>query len=131
MLLFKAFVVWILLLILAVLNGAIRDLFISPRLGEQAGHIISTVILCATIFLVAWLSIRWIGADSGRDALLVGIQWVLLTVAFEFMAGHYLLGHTWERLLADYNLLRGRIWVFVLAANLLAPLWAFWQKARG
>ena len=127
--LFKAFIVWILLLILAVLNGAIQDVFISPRLGEQTGHVISTVILCATIFLVAWLSIRWIGADSARDALLVGTQWVLLTVAFEFLAGHYLFGHTWERLLADYNLFRGRIWVFVLAANLLAPLWAFWQKA--
>jgi hypothetical protein len=127
--LFKAFIVWILLLILAVLNGAIRDLFISPRLGGQTGHVISAVILCTTIFLVAWLSIRWIGADSTRDALLVGIQWVLLTVAFEFLAGHYLFGHTWERLLADYNLFRGRIWVFVLAANLLAPLWAFWQKA--
>ena len=127
--LFKAFIVWILLLILAVLNGAIRDVFISPRLGEQTGHVISTVILCATIFLVAWLSIRWIGADSARDALLVGIQWVLLTVAFEFLAGHYLFGHTWERLLVDYSLFRGRIWVLVLAANLLAPLWAFWQKA--
>jgi hypothetical protein len=129
--LFKAFIIWILLLILAVLNGAIRDLFISPRLGEQAGHVISTVILCATIFLVAWLSIRWIGADSGRNALLVGIQWVLLTIAFEFLAGHYLFGHTWERLLADYNLFRGRVWVFVLATNLLAPLGAFWQKAPG
>ena len=96
--LFKAFIVWILLLILAVHNGAIRDLLISPRLGEQTGHVISTVILCATIFLVAWLSIRWIGSDSTRDALLVGIQWVLLTVAFEFLAGHYLFGHTWERL---------------------------------
>ena len=129
--LFKAFIVWILLLVIAVLNGAIRDLLISPRLGEQTGHVISTVILCATIFLVAWLSIQWIGSDGTRDALLVGIQWVLLTVAFEFLAGHYLFGHTWERLLADYNLFRGRIWVFVLAANLLAPLWVlFWQRAR-
>jgi hypothetical protein len=55
--LFKAFVIWMLLLVLAVLNGAVRDLFISPRLGEQAGHVISTVILCATIFLVTWLSL--------------------------------------------------------------------------
>lgn len=127
--LFKAFVIWMLLLVLAVLNGAVRDLFISPRLGEQAGHVISTVILCATIFLVAWLSLPWISADSVRDALLVGLQWVALTVAFEFLAGHYLFGHTWERLLADYNLFCGRIWVFVLAANLVAPLCAFWQKA--
>jgi hypothetical protein len=127
--LFRAFAIWIVLLILAVLNGALREAFISPRLGEPAGHVISTGILCATIFLVAWLSIPWIEVRSGRDVLLIGIQWVVLTVAFEFLAGHYLFGNSWDRLLADYNVFRGRIWVFVLVANLLAPLWAFWQRA--
>jgi hypothetical protein len=44
-----------------------------------------------------------------------------MTVAFELLAGHYLFGNTWERLLADYNVLRGRIWVLVLITTFLAP----------
>jgi hypothetical protein len=31
-------------------------------------------------------------------------------------------------LIADYNVFRGRIWILVLLANLVAPLWAFLQK---
>jgi hypothetical protein len=34
-------------------------------------------------------------------------------------------GNTWERLLADYDVLRGRIWVLVLLANLVSPVWVF------
>lgn len=59
---------------------------------------------------------------------MVGTVWVALTVAFEFLAGHYVFGNSWERLLADYNMVRGRLWILVLLANLFAPLWAFLQK---
>jgi hypothetical protein len=117
-----------LLLILAVLNGAMRERFITPRFGEQGGHIASTAILCAAIILVVRFSISWMGPKNGREALMVGLVWVALTVSFEFLAGHYAFGNSWERLIADYNVFRGRIWILVLLANLFAPLWAFLQK---
>jgi hypothetical protein len=124
----RALAIWLLLLILAVLNGAIREALVTPRFGEQGGHIISTAILCAAIIIVAWFSISWIGPKNGREALVVGIVWVALTIAFEFLAGHYAFGNSWERLIADYNVFRGRIWILVLLANLVAPLCAFLQK---
>jgi hypothetical protein len=49
----------------------------------------------------------------------------VLTLAFEFLAGHYLFGHPWATLLADYNLARGRIWLLVLVATLLGPVLAY------
>jgi hypothetical protein len=45
-----------------------------------------------------------------------------LTLAFEFLAGHYLFGNPWSKLLADYNLLRGHIWVLVLITTAFGPL---------
>ena len=124
----RALAIWLFLLILAVLNGAMRERLITPRLGKQGGHIASTAILCAAIILVAWLSISWMGPKNGREALIVGLVWVALTVVFEFLAGHYAFGNSWERLIADYNVFRGRIWILVLLANLFAPLWAYLQK---
>ena len=44
--------------------------------------------------------------------------------AFELLAGHYLFGNSWGRLLEDYNLLRGRIWVLVLVTTAVAPVLA-------
>ncbi len=124
----RSLAIWCLLLAVAVLNGGTRDALISPRAGERAAHVISTAILCAAILIAAWLSIGWIGAQSSTDAIVIGVEWFVLTVAFEFLAGHYLFGEDWEVLLADYNLARGRVWALVLVANLLAPVWAFWQK---
>lgn len=53
-----------------------------------------------------------------------GLLWLGLTLAFEFLAGHYLFHKPWAVLLEDYDLSRGRIWVAVLIVVLLAPLWA-------
>jgi hypothetical protein len=61
----RALAIWLLLLIVAVLNGGIRLILITPRLGEQGGHILSTAILCAAITLVAWLAISWIAPKNG------------------------------------------------------------------
>jgi hypothetical protein len=121
--------IWLILVALAVINGITRNALISPRFGEHPGHIISTIIFCAIIFIVSLISIRWIEPKSGRDAMLVGILWVCLTVTFEFIAGHYLFGNSWERLFADYNILHGRIWLLVLIASLISPLLA--TKIRG
>jgi hypothetical protein len=126
----RAFAIWILLVVLAVLNGGARNTFLTPHWGEPSGHVLSTLILCLVIFSVAWAFIRWIHPGGPRDALLVGLFWVALTVAFEFLAGHYLFGHSWQKLFADYDLAQGRIWVLVLVANFAAPQWAAWTRGK-
>jgi hypothetical protein len=121
----RAFLVWVLLVGLAVLNGVAREGLLAPRIGAAAGHVVSSIILGGLIALTAWLTIRWIGPGTARRAWGVGILWAVLTVAFEFLAGHYAFGHTWPELLADYDLLRGRVWLLVLVTTLVAPPWAW------
>jgi hypothetical protein len=79
------------------------------------------LLLCAIIFLVARLTIPWIRPPSARAAWQVGVLWVVLVLAFEFLAGHYVFGQPWERLLEDYNIAHGRVWVLVLLTCLVAP----------
>ena len=125
----RALAVRCLLLLLAVLNGGVRDAWLSPRLGDPIGRAISTLLLCGLIFLATWLSIGWIRPTSMGAALRVGSLWVALTLAFEFGVGHYGFGKPWPVLLADYDLSRGRIWIAVLIVTLLAPLWT--ARLRG
>ena len=117
----RAFTVWGLLLVLAVLNGGVRDTWLTPRLGDIAGRALSSVLLSLLILLATWLTIRWIGPRTGGQALGLGALWLLLTLAFEFGAGRYAFGKSWSDLLADYDLSRGRIWILVLVVTLLAP----------
>lgn len=126
--LLRSLAVWLGLVALAVANGSLRTLVLNPRLGERAGHIISTLLLCLLVLAAASLTIRWIGPSSRADLLGVGGFWLALTIAFEFLAGHYLFRNPWSKLLADYNLLQGRIWVLALITTFLAPWLAAWMR---
>jgi hypothetical protein len=126
----RAVAVWIVLVFLAVAVALVRNLLVAPLLGLHWAHVIGTLIFCAVIFLVTRATISWIGPSKTKDALLIGSFWLVLTVAFEFLAGHYLFGNPWRVLLADYNFLRGRIWILVLITTFAAPLIAGRRVAR-
>jgi len=122
-------VVWCVFVVLAIMNGGFRDAVVTPRLGEFGGHITSTALLCGAIFAVTWFTIDWVRPLTSSDALLIGGGWAVMTVAFEFLAGHYVFGSAWTTLLADYDLLAGRVWVLVLVTLAFAPLLAARARA--
>jgi hypothetical protein len=117
-------------MILAIGNGALREFLITPQLGSQLGHVLSTIILCMLISAVAWFAILWIAPHAHRGALAVGGLWLVLTLGFEFVAGHYLFGDTWEKLWAEYNVARGRIWSLVPIVTFFAPVWAYASRKK-
>ena len=119
--LLRALAVWGLLLILAVLNGGLRESRLVPALGPLRGHQVSTILLSALILGATWVTSGWLAIGSAREALEVGMLWLGLTLAFEFLAGHFLFHRPWPALLADYDLSRGRIWSLVLVVTFLAP----------
>lgn len=127
MLVLKAFLAWLVLMALAVLNGIFRQFVLLPNMGDLRAHQVSTVILCVVIFIYTWLVLRWWQLPARSSAWMVGIMWALLTVAFEFVLGGIILKKPMSTLLADYNLLAGRIWPLVLLSTLLAPA-LLWRK---
>jgi len=123
MLVVRAILLWIAMIPLAILNGTVRVYWINPVIGEHAGHIVSSVTLSAIVFLLTWWFMRNT-LPGPREAFLVGAGWVICTVLFEFVFGHYVMNHPWEKLLADYNVFRGRTWVLVLLAEFFSPVLA-------
>lgn len=114
----------------AILNGAFRQAVILPRTGAPPAHVISALLLSAAIVLVTWLSLSWMAPVRASDALRIGLLWAALTIAFEFLAGHFLFGNPWSALLADYDVTRGRIWPLVLVVTAAAPWVVFTLSAR-
>ena len=118
---FKYTVAWIGLVVLAIINGAIREKGYGARIGELHAHQLSTLIGLALFSVYAWILSGFWRIESARQAFAIGGIWLVLTVAFEFLFGHYVAGHSWGRLLHDYNLLRGRVWILILIWAILAP----------
>jgi hypothetical protein len=116
---------WIPMVFIAILNGIFRESVFAKRLSELWAHQLSCLTGVLLFFGYTWLlSLIW-PLQSTRQALTVGCIWLLLTIAFEFSFGHYVVRHSWDKLLQDYNVLAGRLWVFVLLAVAFLPLIVF------
>jgi hypothetical protein len=116
-----ALAVWLGFLVLAFDLGAMRELLVAPAIGEQAAHVVGTLVLVGVMLGVTAAFVRRTRPRSLADLWLVGLLWLALTVAFEFLFFHFAAGKPWEVLLADYNLLQGRIWLLVPLTELFGP----------
>jgi len=122
----KATALWMAILVLAILNGALREEILIPAFGNFTGLVVSGILLSVCIFVVAFAAVPWYGLLDSRRWLLVGLFWVLLTVVFEFSFGRLVQNKTWAELFNAYTFRGGNIWPTVLLVTLLSP----WYAAR-
>lgn len=113
---------WLLFIPVAILNGVVRERLYKQIVGELAAHQMSTLILSIAFIIFARYMITDIllSANTGV-VIMIGFVWVILTVIFEFGFGRYVDQETWDRLLANYNIFKGRIWSLFLLVELLTP----------
>jgi hypothetical protein len=118
----RATITWLLCIPVAIGNAAVRESVVKPELGELRAHQVSSLTGSAAMFTVIFLMYRnHVQSMTNRQLWTLGFGWVTATIAFEFGAGHYLFGNSWQKLFADYNLFNGRIWSLVLTTLLVAP----------
>jgi len=120
---------WIPMLLLAVANGALRELWLRRSLSELRAHQVSTLTLLLLFAVYIGAALRFWPPASQGQAFTIGLVWLGLTLAFEFLFGHYASGLSWGTLLHDYNVPAGRVWVLVPVWVLVAPpLFFQWQR---
>jgi len=113
---------WFLFMILAIVNAGIRNIVYKPIIGELRAHQLSTFIFITLIIIVTYLVLRYANLNlTNQQTFVIGLVWLLLTICFEFIAGHYVLGNSWDILIADYNIFKGRIWSLVLITTFISP----------
>ena len=104
------------------IHGALRTIFVEPRIGSFIARQLSVFSGAALLLGVACLFIRWIGASSTGQRIAVGMLWLALTLVFELGAGHYVFGRSWQSLGEDFNLLHSGLFPVGLAILTSSPL---------
>ena len=112
---------WFGLVVLAIINGVIREKWYGTFMRELTAHQLSTLIGIILFGFFIWILTGIWKIESARQAYLIGAIWLILTITFEFLFGHYVIGHPWNKLLFDYNLFKGRIWILILIWIAIAP----------
>jgi hypothetical protein len=118
----KAIAVWLLILLFAFANGALRELLLVPALGSPVAQVASGLLLSLVILAVAVLVAPWFGRLKASQALLIGLLWLCLTLAFEFGFGVLVQHKSWSALLEAYTFKNGNLWPVVLVVTMFAPL---------
>ena len=112
---------WFGMVVLAIMNGIIREKFYSQSMSELSAHQLSTLTAIILFGFYIYFFTRFFQLDSAKQAFTIGDIWLIMTISFEFVFGHYIAGHSWPRLLMDYNILNGRVWILVLIWTFTAP----------
>lgn len=119
---YKQILLWFTFPFVAILNGALREAAYKKHVGDLPAHQISTVTGIVFFGIIFYFIFKNWKIESAKNAILIGVTWLGLTILFEFGFGHYIMGNSWQKLLHDYNLMEGRVWSLFLAWITIAPL---------
>lgn len=125
----RSLTIWLVLIVAEIAHGILRAIVLVPIVGEFRSNQIGVFTGSAIILLIAYFTNRWIGARRPKETLLVGLIWLVLTVAFEVLFGRLVVGLSWERIASDYNVLNGGLMPLGLLVLFFSPMIA--SKLRG
>lgn len=103
----RSLAVWLLIICAEIIHGILRAILLVPMVGEFRSNQIGIFTGSAIILAIAYFTIRWIGAQRPKETLVVGMIWLVLTVAFEVLFGRFVVGLSWDELLAGHNIAKG------------------------
>jgi hypothetical protein len=125
----RGLAVWVCIIFVEVLHGIARTAFLAPVIGDFRARQVAVFTGSILIVLVATLSIGWLRPANSREAMWVGIVWLVLTLSFEIVFGRFVAHASWARIASDYDLTRGGLLPIGLLVLTAAPLIA--AKQRG
>ena len=113
--------VWVCIIVVETLHGIART-FLAPAIGDFRARQVAVFTGSLLIVLVATLSIGWLRPANIREAVCVGIVWLVLTLTFEIALGRLVVHASWPRIASDYDLPRGGLLPIGLLVLAGAPL---------
>jgi hypothetical protein len=121
----RAVLSWLVLLVVAFLNGALRVVAYPPALGDFVARQVAAGVGAALLGGAMWILLgRW-PVTAGSQAWRVGALWAGLTVVFELGLVRAS-GRPLSEALAQYALWKGSLWPLLVGWVLVAP----WALAR-
>lgn len=116
----RYFLLWLPMVAIAIINALLREKLIARYYSQFRSHQLSTITLIIFCSVYVWYILPYLEIETGRQALFIGLMWMLLTIVFEFSLGR-LTKTPWNELLENYNLFRGYLWLVFLLCLMLMP----------
>lgn len=122
---------WLVIMPAMFVNGALRELVLKRFILPDIADAISVLLAMALVVGITRYTLRGIAGKPTRTLVRASATLVVLTVAFEFLFGHYVSGDSWTSLTENYEIWNGRLWPLVVATLAFVPfLWGHWALPK-
>ncbi len=125
----KALGIWLIIVMAAMANGLFREKILASLFAAKVALALSGLLLSLLVLVVAFIFIPFLHIQQQGLYFAVGVLWVMLTLSFECLFGHFVLGKSWQEIMRVFNLRNGDLFIVVLLLTAAAPWLA--AKARG
>lgn len=119
--LFKAIWVWLIIVVVAIVNGVFREYVLMPSVGVTVALPLSGMLLASLIFLITLMSISYFDSSEPKVYIYIGIFWVALTLSFEFLFGYFVIGKSWQDIMQVFSMEKGDLFIPVLFIAAISP----------
>ncbi|MFT4937166.1 MAG: putative tellurium resistance membrane protein TerC [Paraglaciecola sp.] len=116
----------VIIVVAAVLNGTLREKVIVPVIGTSMALTLSGVLLAILVFMLSLIFMPFIGAKEAEVYIGIGFFWVGLTLSFELIFGHFVVGKSGQEIRQVFNLKKGDLFIVVLCVTAISP----WLAAK-
>lgn len=113
---------WLVLVVLAFINGMLREFTYKNAVGEPWAHQISVVTGILLLGVAIWFAVKRWSFSSRRQAIAVGIIWVMLTEIFEAAMVMSEPQGGLDVFLQQHNIAEGEWWPLVVLWVGIAPV---------
>lgn len=117
----RSLLVWLCFIPVAILNGGLRQYLLAGWLGSVGAMAVSGILLSLFILFITWVLLPRVANLVGKERLVTGSLWMVLTVCFECVAG-LAAGLSFGELLDAYNPSTGNLWLLVVITTFAAPM---------
>ncbi len=117
----KSVGIWLLIVVAAIINGAVRDKLLTPWLGAEISLPFSGITLSALVLVITYGALAIFGKVKARVYIFIGLLWLVLTLAFEYLFGHFVLGKSWYEISQVLNVRNGNLFSIVLLITAASP----------
>jgi hypothetical protein len=118
---------WVVIAVAMIANGIFRETLLKRVMSNGAAETLSVVLGVIIILLITRAFFRALVGLSLGTLAISALIFFTLTVAFEFLFGHYVDHKSWADLWANYEIWNGRLWPVALVIGSLTPLiWGKW-----
>lgn len=107
-----------------MLNGIARTIFLNKRVGVPNAKRISLLTALALCLLICYYYVPHLNIGTDGGLLLLGVSLSLFMGMFDIVVARFIVKARWETILDDFNIRKGNLLGFGMAAMAFCPLLA-------